>query len=201
MKWKSDKHISEWLYAFVALIAVVVFGCYFFYFNDRVSEKPDVWGSFGSYFGGVLSPIVAGVTFYLITKSYEEQRNQTRLAALTSLINVNLMHISFLQAEYEMLLREFNASATDKKLAQRLFFLNKCSGLGGLSPDDPEFDQKLYEAAFQGSQYDSLLKSVGDEMGDEFVLMFHRILEIERSTFEYQFDNQQLKDKLNKYCN
>ncbi|WKJ89796.1 hypothetical protein QZJ86_17525 [Methylomonas montana] len=201
MKGKPDNHIVAWLYVFVAIIAIVVFGCYLFYFNDRVSEKPDVWGDFGSYFGGILSPVVAGVTFYLITKSYEEQRNQTRLAALTSLINVNLMNISFLQAEYDMLLKEFNASATDKKLSQRLFFLNECSGLGGLLPDDPEFEQKLYEAGFRNCEYDSLLKGVGDEMGDEFVLIYHRIIEIKRSISEYQLDNQQLKDKVNKYCN
>ncbi|WP_157198178.1 hypothetical protein [Methylomonas sp. DH-1] len=86
MRGKAD-NISTWLYIFVALIAVVIFGCYFFYFHDHVSEKPDVWGSFGSYFGGVLSPIVAGVTFYLITKSYEEQ---TKLEALIALVDINL---------------------------------------------------------------------------------------------------------------
>jgi len=200
MKGKSDNHIGAWLYVFVALIAIVVLGGYFFYFNDHLSKKPDVWGSFGSYFGGVLSPIIAGVTFYLITKSYEEQRNQTKLAALTSLINVNLSHISFLQVEYDTLLREFSASADGNKLAHRLIFLSKNRGIA-LSPDDPRFENEMYEAGYRDSEFESLLKGVGDDMGDEFVSIFHRIIEIERLISDYQIDNQKLKNKVNKFCN
>lgn len=196
MKGRVLSHISNWLYFCVILVSLVVFGCYLYYFHDHVSVKPDVWGAFGSYFGGVIGPFVSGITFYLITKSYDEQRNQTKLAALTSLINVNLTKINLLQSEYDMLLREFSSLVNDKELVHRLLFLNEYSGTGNISPIDPNYGEALDRAQDQHLEYESLI----DSLVDEKALIYQRVLEVREMIHEFQEENSTLKKRINYYC-
>ncbi|WP_415878709.1 hypothetical protein ACH5Y9_13110 [Methylomonas sp. BW4-1] len=103
------------IYVSVLVAFVLVFVSYFLNFNDRVADDVQVWGAFGSYVGGTLSPIVAGFAFYLICKTYELQKKelqdtrqllevstkaqkaQVKLAALTALHSLNLTRISQLE--------------------------------------------------------------------------------------------------------
>jgi len=100
---------------FLCLIVSIVVGFYFFNFNDQLSNKNEVWGTFGDYVGGILNPVIAAFAFYLIAKTYELQKSeleqtrdllkvstnaqqeQIKLAALTSLLNSNLMKLDILK--------------------------------------------------------------------------------------------------------
>ena len=103
--------------AVICLIVLVVIGFYFVNFHSGLSGKNEVWGTFGDYFGGILNPVIAAFAFYLIAKTYElqkteleatrsllevstnAQKDQIKLAALTALLNSNLMRIDTLNAE------------------------------------------------------------------------------------------------------
>ncbi|MCK9396279.1 MAG: hypothetical protein M0Q44_11890 [Methylobacter sp.] len=109
--------IAEWGMTGLGVIGVVVFVLYLFNFHYGLSIENDDWGAFGGYFGGILSPVIALFAFYLIAKTYElqkteleatrrllkestdAQKNQIKLAALTALLNSNLMRIDTLKAE------------------------------------------------------------------------------------------------------
>ena len=101
----------------IGFIVLGVVGFYFANFHNGLSEKNKVWGTFGDYFGGILNPVIAAFAFYLIAKTYElqkteleatrsllkestdAQKNQIKLAALTALLNFNLMKIRELESE------------------------------------------------------------------------------------------------------
>jgi large-conductance mechanosensitive channel len=55
----------------VCLIVLIDVGVYFFNFHYRLSEKNEVWGTFGDCFGGILNPVIPAFAFYLIAKTYE----------------------------------------------------------------------------------------------------------------------------------
>ena len=83
----------------------------------NLSKETGSWGTFGDYVGGILNPVIAAFAFYLIAKTYELQKRelestrsllevstdaqnkQIKLAALTALLNSNLMRIDTLKAE------------------------------------------------------------------------------------------------------
>jgi large-conductance mechanosensitive channel len=110
----------------IKVIGFIIFGVVGFYFanfHNGLSEKNEVWGTFGDYFGGILNPVVAAFAFYLIAKTYElqkreleatrallkistdAQQTQIKLAALTSLLNSVLMRIDILKSERLSLLQ------------------------------------------------------------------------------------------------
>lgn len=106
---------TKWFVLIICLIVIAVFGCYLFNFNDQMSDKNEVLGTFGDYVGGILNPVIAAFAFYLIAKTYELQKveleesrklleistraqnAQVKLAALTTLHNLNLTRISQLE--------------------------------------------------------------------------------------------------------
>lgn len=55
--------------AVIFLIVLGVVGFYFAVFHNGLSEKNEVWGTFGDYVGGILNPVIAAFAFYLIAKS------------------------------------------------------------------------------------------------------------------------------------
>jgi heme/copper-type cytochrome/quinol oxidase subunit 1 len=104
----------------LVVLGFLIVGFYFFNFNfhllknedwgrrifQNFARDTDSWGTFGDYVGGILNPVIAAFAFYLIAKTYELQRelsdaqkNQIKLAALTALLNSNLMRIDMLKAE------------------------------------------------------------------------------------------------------
>lgn len=101
----------------VCIIVLIVLGFYFVNFHNGLSKGNGDWGTFGDYVGGILNPVIASFAFYLIAKTYELQKTeleatrnllgvstnaqekQIKLAALTALLNSNLMRIDTLKAE------------------------------------------------------------------------------------------------------
>jgi hypothetical protein len=83
----------------------------------NLSKDTGSWGTFGDYVGGLLNPVIAAFAFYLIAKTYElqkreleatrsllkvstdAQKEQIKLAALTALLNSNLMRIGMLESK------------------------------------------------------------------------------------------------------
>ena len=83
----------------------------------NLSKNTGSWGTFGDYVGGILNPVIAAFAFYLIAETYklqkrelestssllevstDAQNKQIKLAALTALLNSNLMRIDTLKAE------------------------------------------------------------------------------------------------------
>lgn len=92
----------------ICTLVLVVLGLYFGKFHYGLSDKNEVWGTFGDYFGGILNPVIAAFAFYLIAKTYELQKTeleetrkllkvstdaqnkQLKLAALTAICNTDL---------------------------------------------------------------------------------------------------------------
>jgi len=109
--------------AVLLVIGLVVLGLYLYKFRYGLSNDNGDWGTFGDYVGGILNPVIAGFAFYLIAKTYElqkreleatrkllkestdAQKNQIKLAALTALLNFNLMRIRELESVKASLLQ------------------------------------------------------------------------------------------------
>jgi len=107
-------------------------------FFQYLSEKNEDWGTFGDYVGGILNPVIASFAFYLIAKTYElqkreleatrsllevstnAQKDQIKLAALTALLNSNLMRIDMLKSEKNSLLQVMSMSMESKSFVTRL---------------------------------------------------------------------------------
>jgi large-conductance mechanosensitive channel len=64
----------------ICVIVLVVFGFYFAYFHNGLSEKNEVWGTFGDYFGGILNPVIAAFALYLIVETYKLQKQESKLS-------------------------------------------------------------------------------------------------------------------------
>ena len=93
----------------------MVIGFYLIIFNNGISTKNEDWGTFGDYIGGVINPLIAACALYLISETYKLQKlelkktvellnlstvtqeNQMQIAALTALININLIIINELK--------------------------------------------------------------------------------------------------------
>lgn len=60
----------------LALIAIVPLGMYINAFRGGLSEIHSVWGAFGSFFGGVVSPIVSVLAFTGLLYSMEQTKKQ-----------------------------------------------------------------------------------------------------------------------------
>ncbi|WNB77610.1 hypothetical protein [Methylomonas koyamae] len=130
---KSDSNDinTKWFVAFLCLIVAIVFGCYFFNFNDQLSDKNEVWGTFGDYIGGMLNPAMASFAFYLIAKTYELQKDELKktrellkvstiaqekqliLAALTTSLSSTLTRIGVLSSEKYQIISELDLGLKD----------------------------------------------------------------------------------------
>jgi uncharacterized membrane protein len=70
-----------WTYLLVALLVgavswLLVIGLYFYRFPGGLSGRPEDWGVFGAYVGGVLTPILAFASFIVVLVSLYESRMQ-----------------------------------------------------------------------------------------------------------------------------
>jgi len=101
----------------ICTLVLVVLGLYFGKFHYGLSDKNEVWGTFGDYFGGILNPVIALFVLYWIVETYKLQKtelqetkrlinDQVKLAALTALLESNLTRISLLKSESAELLNE-----------------------------------------------------------------------------------------------
>jgi hypothetical protein len=87
--------LSVGLFLFVALC-----GLYLYKFGRQLPEKPETWGQFGDYIGGILNPIFAFMAFIGVVVSLqmqlrqqEEARKRARLDLLQDLIASHAQHI------------------------------------------------------------------------------------------------------------
>ena len=67
----------------VVTIIVVVIGIYIYHFNSyAISTKPQDWGPFGDFLGGVLNPILAFCSFIALLYTIHIQQNELALTRL-----------------------------------------------------------------------------------------------------------------------
>lgn len=120
----------------ICLIVLVVSVFYFANFHNGLSEKNEVWRTFGDYFGGIVNPVIAAFAFYLIAKTYElqkreleatrsllevstdAQKNQIKLAALTALLNSNLMRIDRINLDLDRINKSIDEQVSQVFLSQ-----------------------------------------------------------------------------------
>ncbi|WP_417066639.1 hypothetical protein [Niveibacterium terrae] len=81
--------------AFVVFVFVVYFVWFYFFIGVKISKDPADWGQFGSYFGGILGPLLSFLSIALLIKSLmlqseananlkDELRNSERIEKLRS---------------------------------------------------------------------------------------------------------------------
>jgi hypothetical protein len=64
--------VGIWL---VALFLAICSGLYVWKFHSGISSKAEVWSAFGSFFGGVFSPLISGVTLVALVKTISLQHH------------------------------------------------------------------------------------------------------------------------------
>ncbi|MCK5121567.1 MAG: hypothetical protein KAQ91_06265 [Methylococcales bacterium] len=167
-----------------------------------LSSVHEDWGAFGSYLGGVLSPIVAGLAVYLIAKTYNLQKNelkelkdaqleQLKLSALTSLLNSNLTQINIFQTEETLLLRLI-ADSDDKQIVGRVQSLAVSFSCG--DPDSEGFEKCMGEQSDRDLERKALMREMDYSSADRI----HRIWGIKAESEELINQNIELKSKIEK---
>ncbi len=74
----------------ILLFLVFVF-LYFYKFHDGLSNKPDDWGNFGSYIGGIIGSILSGINLIILiilTKQTKEEQNHEWITS----VRINKYH-------------------------------------------------------------------------------------------------------------
>ncbi len=180
-------------------------GFYFIEFHSfSFSAAHEDWGTFGSYFGGVLSPIIAGLAVYLIAKTYnlqktelkelkDAQAEQLKLAAFTSLLNSNLTQISVFQAEVSQVLKLIVDLSGDKEIVGRVLSLAVSFSCG--DPDAEKFDECVGELERRNSEYTELMS----EMDYSSAINIHRIWTIETEIEKLLKQNKDFKSIIEKF--
>ncbi|MFT6834266.1 MAG: hypothetical protein ACJA0H_000294 [Francisellaceae bacterium] len=88
---------------FFGLLAIAIFVLYTSQFTGGLSESHTVWGEFGSFFGGILSPIVSVLAFVGLLYSMEQTKSQFKQqseeSSFYSLLNFYQAKVS--QTAYE----------------------------------------------------------------------------------------------------
>ena len=198
-------------------IVLGVFVIYIYKFHYPLSETHADWGTFGDYFGGILNPVIAAFAFWLIAKTYElqkreleatrsllevstdAQKNQIKLAALTSILNSNLTKISILQSERSSLLGELMASEEGRELISRF---NIVSYIAAVQPPDSfgiDHDAVI-EWRNANLEYQCLMEELKqDEKGKYFLSIIRQLDRDEEDMRMLSGDNERLKKKIEKY--
>jgi large-conductance mechanosensitive channel len=165
----------------IGFIVLGVVGFYFANFHNGLSEKNEVWGAFGDYFGGILNPIIAAFAFYLIAKTYElqkreleatrsllevstdAQKNQIKLAALTAILNSYLMKINMLKSENINLFENVdknNLIINGNEQEKALIYNQTKNLLNYTEKNDTEIKKYNYEVALLEEQINGILKDL-----------------------------------------
>lgn len=112
---KLQKKI-KWSWWVAAASALLVMGFYFGRFvNSGASLSLDttVWGGFGSYFGGILSPIVALFALYWLTQSVLIQKKELSDTQKTLEATQNTQEKKRFEDTFFSLLEQFNVISRD----------------------------------------------------------------------------------------
>lgn len=73
-----------WGMVFLCVVLVLAIGCYLTVFNNGLSRSPDNWSAFGSFFGGVFSPLISIVTLFALIRTIGLQMDQNAHAVAES---------------------------------------------------------------------------------------------------------------------
>lgn len=75
---RVDESMKKYYYAGVgAILATLTVYVFFFGVVERfpLSNDTSVWGAFGSYFGGVVSPVLSFLAFVILAKTFKAQQD------------------------------------------------------------------------------------------------------------------------------
>ncbi|MEQ1559805.1 MAG: hypothetical protein ABL933_12810 [Methyloglobulus sp.] len=211
----SDNEVNTKLVVrIIVLIVLVVVGIYFykFHFDFHLSDKNDVWGTFGDYVGGILNPVIAAFAFYLIAESYklqkreleaarellkrstEDQNKQVELAAVTAWINSNFSNISFLQSQIPFFWKEIDEFLNDKEASLKIKGLRKEISNGPYFSDDPATHYDLH------IEHQENLKIFKDLIIQKDIAdLIHKIDEVENEVNRLNSENRDLKKKIQSF--
>ncbi|WP_157198177.1 hypothetical protein [Methylomonas sp. DH-1] len=89
-------------------------------------------------------------------------------------------------------------SLEDKKIVQRLLYLEDCPGLGNCSPYDPDLDIKINKADAKYAEYCFLCDEL-ERVGPEYIALYYRLGNIKSDLCNYNSDNESLKLKIIKH--
>ena len=137
----------KWLMGILVLLAIVPLGMYLNAFRGGLSEVHSAWGAFGSFFGGVVSPIVSVLAFigllYSMDQTKKQFSEQIDESTFFSLLNFHVSKIEQLSdgehKGYELfkyLSLKFNEIYKDNCLKiARTEIINNTSNLPGFAYD------------------------------------------------------------------
>ena len=123
----------------IAIISVAfVLGVYFFKFNITLSNKQEIWGVFGDFFGGTLNPILGFTSLcaLLMTMVLQSKELSNSSSALEK--QGNFIQLQAYESTFFSLLNTYNNRIGSLKLM-----------------DGNDFSEKLYElykASYEGSK-------------------------------------------------
>lgn len=170
----NTKRLKKIIYS----IAFCVVAFYFFKFHNGLSDKNEVWGTFGDYVGGILNPVIAGFAFYLIAKTYdlqkcelkasrkllkvstEAQEDQIKLAALTATLNSNLTNIEILKSENIFLFKEIIVLEGEPVKVMRIKELIHTGSSSVADPDSSDYDEAQHELREAEMEYRDLVDNL-----------------------------------------
>lgn len=78
--YSNNKNFLSYIVGYAALSILVTYGLYFYVFHAPLSNNPSLWGEFGDFIGGTLSPILTFVSIIALVHTIELQRQQLQIA-------------------------------------------------------------------------------------------------------------------------
>lgn len=94
---KTDRKYKACI-AIMVITTVICLTLYFFVFHTGFSDNQEDWGYFGSYFSGILMPILTGINvfvFITLTKEIEQERELKKEQELQIQKEMHLMSLRF----------------------------------------------------------------------------------------------------------
>lgn len=83
---KKIKCLQRKVCIIILVVALLVFGLYFYKFNGELSGNPDSWSSFGDYVNGMLTPILTLINLFVfirMTVAISSIENRRTMNAMT----------------------------------------------------------------------------------------------------------------------
>ncbi|MCC4791186.1 putative phage abortive infection protein [Vibrio splendidus] len=124
----------KWIFSILIFTAILPIGLYLFKFNDGLSNLHSEWGEFGSFFGGVVSPIISILAFIGLLysmdetkKQFSEQRDESAFYSLLNFHSSKVEQLTnhelkgyelfkYLSMKYDVLYDEYCFNLAKKKI-------------------------------------------------------------------------------------
>ena len=100
------KEDSVQKYYYLGLGAILITALVYFLFfgvieKYSLSNDTSAWGTFGSYFGGVLGPVLSFLAFVILAKTLESQQKEAKRQRKFSQIELKTLALENASAEFE----------------------------------------------------------------------------------------------------